>query len=95
MFHLSQLMYKSYYVTFVFLFCVLCNMYSVLSIYKLLTFFFFSFRLIILVMTSQGASDNIDHAFNRALANSSTQTKEAPLWNNMTKLEKSGAKGGT
>ncbi|WZZ35085.1 hypothetical protein YC2023_018486 [Brassica napus] len=52
-------------------------------------------ELIILVMTSQGASDNIDHAFNRALANSSTQTKEAPLWNNMTKLEKSGAKGGT
>lgn len=46
-------------------------------------------------MTSQGASDNIDHAFNRGLANSSTQTKEAPLWNNMTKLEKSGAKGGT
>ncbi|WZY78464.1 hypothetical protein YC2023_024848 [Brassica napus] len=36
------------------------------------------------VMTSQGASDNVDNA-----------SEEAPLWNYVTKLEKSGAKGGT
>ncbi|CAG7894958.1 unnamed protein product, partial [Brassica rapa] len=35
-------------------------------------------------MTSQGASDNVDNA-----------SEEAPLWNYVTKLEKSGAKGGT
>ena len=35
-------------------------------------------------MTSQGASDSVDNA-----------SEEAPLWNYVTKLEKSGAKGGT
>ncbi|CAG7896800.1 unnamed protein product, partial [Brassica rapa] len=35
-------------------------------------------------MTSQGASGNVDNA-----------SEEAPLWNYVTKLEKSGAKGGT
>ncbi|CAN6880086.1 unnamed protein product, partial [Brassica oleracea] len=35
-------------------------------------------------MTSQGTSDNVDNA-----------SEEAPLWNYMTKLEKSGVKGGT
>ncbi|KAL0690949.1 hypothetical protein Bca4012_090628 [Brassica carinata] len=39
---------------------------------------------LIIVMTSQGSSDNIENA-----------SEEAPLWNYVTKLEKSGAKGST
>ncbi|KAF2559592.1 hypothetical protein F2Q68_00015542 [Brassica cretica] len=46
-------------------------------------------------MASQGASDNIDKAFGSGSADSSTQTEDAPIWNYVTKLEKSGAKGGT
>ncbi|KAG2279757.1 hypothetical protein Bca52824_050977 [Brassica carinata] len=42
------------------------------------------FLVFILIMTSHGASDNVDNA-----------SEEAPLWNYVTKLNKSGVKGGT
>ncbi|KAG5411458.1 hypothetical protein IGI04_007777, partial [Brassica rapa subsp. trilocularis] len=48
------------------------------------TFRMYSRHNFVKVMTSQGASDNVDNA-----------SEEAPLWNYVTKLEKSGAKGGT